>query len=345
MLHSGYREQTYWWELVVLIRKYFIILLVTFNNRGKFQLHISLAVLILALHLHDSQHPFGHRRDNPVNSILHRYEMSSLLILLFMLWCADFFSLDLCKDDGFSCIIMVVVILLSNFVLVCYLIFMFVRAFCVRNGLEKKLSVFIHKRSSFRRKSEKVVGGGGEQKVVGGGGKDGTNKKKKRKKGRTAKKKRRLSSREVMALEMTNVDTLKDLEKDIIDISLADPMFNPMLEKNNNASNKIKRLPKVVKPKEKVDGANKQEEEKEDNDLHIKILKDKANGRRYSYNKRTGETLWVEPEVKEDRKGEPHTKITVGDGGKQKEKLKFAIDAESGRRYSFNPATGTSLWI
>ena len=51
MLHSGYREETYWWELVVLIRKYFIILLVTFNNRGKFQLHISLAVLILALHV------------------------------------------------------------------------------------------------------------------------------------------------------------------------------------------------------------------------------------------------------------------------------------------------------
>ena len=132
-------------------------------------------------------------------------------------------------------------------------------------------------------------------------------------------------------------------------MSLANPMFNPMfnptLEKNNNASNKIKRLPKVVKTKEQVDGANKQEEEKEDNELHIKILKDKANGRRYSYNNKTGETLWVEPEVKEERRGEGNTKIKVGDGGKQKEKLKFAIDAASGRRYSFNPATGTSLWI
>jgi hypothetical protein len=204
---------------------------------------------------------------------------------------------------------------------------------------------------NFRRNSDAdAVLGGGEQKVVEGG----TYKQKKRKKGRTAKKERRLSSREVMALEMTNVDTLKDLEKDIIDVSLANPMLNPMLEKNNNASNKVKRLPKVLKPKEKVDGANKQEEEKEDNELHIQILKDVANGRRYSYNNKTGETLWVDPEVKEERKGgenhdgeekEGDTKIKVDDGGKQEEKLVVAIDAATGRQYSYNPATGTSLWI
>jgi hypothetical protein len=40
MLHSGYRESKYWWELVVMLRKYFIIGLVTFQNRDEFQLHV-----------------------------------------------------------------------------------------------------------------------------------------------------------------------------------------------------------------------------------------------------------------------------------------------------------------
>ena len=61
MLHSGYREEKYWWELMVLCRKYLVILLVTFNTRGEFQLHLALGVLIVALHMHDAQHPFGHR--------------------------------------------------------------------------------------------------------------------------------------------------------------------------------------------------------------------------------------------------------------------------------------------
>ena len=122
---------------------------------------------------------------------------------------------------------------------------------------------------------------------------------------------------------------------------------------NLPASNNIKRLPKVAKTTEKMDGTNNQEE-KEDNELHIKILKDGASGKRYSYNKRTGETSWMDPEVKEERRGEGtddgeekegDTKIKVGDGGKQEEKLVIAIDAATGRQYSYDPATGTSLWI
>ena len=373
MLHSGYREETYWWELVVLIRKYFIILLVTFNNRGKFQLHISLAVLILALHVHDSQHPFGHRRDNPVNSILHRYEMSSLLILLFMLWCADFFSLDLCKDDKFSCNTMVVVILLSNFILVCYLIFMFVRAFCVRNGLEKKLTSFIRKRSlSFRHTSDAEAvlggGGGGEQKV---GQKSGTHHTKKTKKGRTATRERRLSSREVMALEMTSMASQNEREEDVIDLSLV----NPMLKKNNNGNgntvkeirrNKVRRLSKVMKARETTVAVKNRQEEKEeegqegeteDNELGIEILKDEV-GRRYSYNNKTGESLWVDPEVEEMKEGgeehggeteendkEIHVEVDVGGDLEEEEELVFDIDEATGRRYSYNQATGTSLWV
>ena len=59
-------------------------------------------------------------------------------------------------------------------------------------------------------------------------------------------------------------------------------------------------------------------------------------------------------EVKEERRGEGtddgeekegDTKIKVDDGGKQEEKLVIAIDAATGRQYSYDPVTGTSLWI
>ena len=59
LLHSGYRNTKYWWELVVLVRKYAIIAVATFVQSDIRQLHFVLAVLIVALHLHDNQKPFG----------------------------------------------------------------------------------------------------------------------------------------------------------------------------------------------------------------------------------------------------------------------------------------------
>jgi hypothetical protein len=138
MLHSGYRESKYWWELVVMLRKYFIIGLVTFQNRGEFQLHVALGVIVLALHFHDSQHPFGHRRISQVNGVLHRYEMASLLIILFMLWTANFFSLDVCRYEPFWCSFMVFLVLGSNFLFLGLLFFIFLKEFCKRNELHKK---------------------------------------------------------------------------------------------------------------------------------------------------------------------------------------------------------------
>ena len=106
-----YRSSKFWWELVVLLRKYSIIMLVTFNSKGEYQLHMALGIVMVALHLHDSQRPFGHRHVNPTNAVLHRYEMGSLLTLLVMLWCGGFFSLNLCQTENDWCEFMVVVVL------------------------------------------------------------------------------------------------------------------------------------------------------------------------------------------------------------------------------------------
>ena len=143
MLHSGYRKKKYWWELVVLLRKYCIIGLVTFQNRGEFQLHVALGVIILALHFHDSQHPFGHRHVHSVNIILHRYEMASLLIILFMLWCGNFFSLDVCSHAPLWCGVMVVVVFGSNFFFVGLLFVIYVKYFVKRNNFQKIKSLIL----------------------------------------------------------------------------------------------------------------------------------------------------------------------------------------------------------
>ena len=45
MLHSGYQLSKFWWELVMLFHKYSIIMLVTFNSKGEYQLHIALEKL------------------------------------------------------------------------------------------------------------------------------------------------------------------------------------------------------------------------------------------------------------------------------------------------------------
>jgi len=146
MLHSGYRPSKYWWEMVVLLRKYSIIMLVTFNSKGAYQLHFALGIVIVALHLHDSQRPFGRRHVDPTNAVLHRYEMGSLLILLVMLWCAGFFLLELCQTEHGWCDFMAVVVVVSNFLLVGVLLVMYVKEWCKRKNLAKKLYRMIVKK-------------------------------------------------------------------------------------------------------------------------------------------------------------------------------------------------------
>jgi hypothetical protein len=235
MLHSGYREKKFWWETIVLLRKYTIILLVTFNNRGEFQLHIALGILFLALHFHDSQHPFGHRRTAASNATLHRYEMASLLILLFMLWCASFFSLGVCTHEAGWCTFMVVLVLGSNFGLIGGLVIMYGKAWCKRNHLHKKISKFVRK--SFSRKSTvgSTTGTGGGTGVgtgVGTGGGDSGNsngevklpEKSQVPVDTSTQKKRRLSSRELM-LEMTNQKhRIAEHDEEAINVFITSPI-------------------------------------------------------------------------------------------------------------------------
>ena len=214
MLHSGYREEKYWWELVVLMRKYCCIILVTFNTRGEFQLHLALGVLIVALHAHDAQNPFGFRHSHNTNNVLHRYEMASLLILLFMLWCADFFSLDLCEAEPVLCDVMVFIVLGSNFVLISLLLIMFTRAFCARNKFKKRMKKIASKARSFGKSS--LGGKKRRKKRKGGATKSKTTGRRKpiAPKRKNWKRKKRVSSRELMMLEMIKQEIKEEEEEE-----------------------------------------------------------------------------------------------------------------------------------
>ena len=129
----------------MLVRKYAIIAVATFVEGNIRQLHFVLAVLILALHLHDSQKPFGHRNTGRNSGMLHRLETGSLLLLLFLLWCGVYFYVSLksgdglCISDAGACQLLVVMVVGSN---VGYLILVSARCcseWGKRNHLQKRL--------------------------------------------------------------------------------------------------------------------------------------------------------------------------------------------------------------
>jgi hypothetical protein len=284
ILHSGYREEKYWWEMIVLLRKYLIIALVTFNNRGEFQLHIALGVLILALHVHDSQHPFGHRHIDPVNSILHRYEMASLLVLLFMLWCADFFSLDLCRHEPFSCTLLVLLILVSNFALVGLFMVKYCQEFCKRQGVRFSRICFMQsshqsKQANTNSNSSNFVGIG--------------------------------EATQMILLNNTNTSENDDQQDEVVDETVLNPMTSP--KKNASSSNNNNN---ALVPQEELDT---------NSTASIEILYDDVSGRKYSYNRATGERKWQSSPEDE-------------------EKIEIHED-EYGHKYSYNLITGETAWL
>ena len=142
LMHSGYREEKYWWELVVLVRKYLVIAASTFLISDINQLQMVLGVLILALHLHDENSPFGEQE-------LHRIEMLSLLLLTLVLWSGLYFSSSshLCDTSQRGwCVMLVLVVIFSNIVYIMVVTKSCLLHWCTRNHIREKF------RRSFERR-------------------------------------------------------------------------------------------------------------------------------------------------------------------------------------------------
>ena len=115
LIHSGYRPEKYWFELVVLIRKYIVVAASTLILSEANQLQVVLAIIMIALHVHDANNPFG--RTSPGEQLLHRYEMLSLLLLTFLVWSGLYFTSlsHLCETTQKGwCMLLVISVLILN---------------------------------------------------------------------------------------------------------------------------------------------------------------------------------------------------------------------------------------
>ncbi len=137
----------------------------TFVQSDIRQLHFVLAVLILSLHQHEAQKPFGRGErggdgtdgrsgggggSGENNALLHRLEMWSLLVLLFLLWCGIYFFISsasndgLCVADAGACTLLVLGVLGSNVV---YVFVVSLRC-CSAWGKRNRLHGALHRRVS-----------------------------------------------------------------------------------------------------------------------------------------------------------------------------------------------------
>jgi len=138
LIYSGYTKEKYWWELVVLFRKYFVIFVSTFVPSEQHQLQLVLGLFIVAAHLHGTNKPFGD--DSASAALLHRYEMMSLVVLTFFVWCGVYFSLgnEACSRHAGWCTFLTLLVLVSNSVLLVMMTGKFCTAWCARKRVAER---------------------------------------------------------------------------------------------------------------------------------------------------------------------------------------------------------------
>jgi len=143
LLFSGFSPQYWWYEIVLFFRKMGVIFIVTFASSNEQQLHIAMGLLVMLLYLQEHMRPF----DNPEatdnakiqSSKLHRMESFSMLVLIIMIWSAVFFVLG-CNDHDGLCSVLGVGVIFINIVFIGVVVVVFVQAFSKQNKLGYKLS-------------------------------------------------------------------------------------------------------------------------------------------------------------------------------------------------------------
>jgi hypothetical protein len=81
-LYSGYADACWWFDSVVLLRKIFIILFVTFGGRSKYQLHSCMAVLVSMLFVQERLRPYHGERKGAVHLQARAVSMKKMELAL-----------------------------------------------------------------------------------------------------------------------------------------------------------------------------------------------------------------------------------------------------------------------
>ena len=89
LLYSSYRDDLWWWELTVVLRKLALALIGVFGaSLGDMQVHITLALCVLNLLATAVFQPFGGKSAH----VLQKFELLSLLALFLTLWSGSVFN-------------------------------------------------------------------------------------------------------------------------------------------------------------------------------------------------------------------------------------------------------------
>ena len=157
LLYSGYRDDRWWWEIVVLLRKMLFIIVTAFLYEDSMQLHVMMAILIVAFTLHFMFLPFHVRQSVDAGNalpgsvggeshitedgmLLHRLERNSLLALLLLMWSANVFVLSKDRCDSYFCIFLSGACLASNVVFMIQGIRLFIKFFLIRTKIAQHVS-------------------------------------------------------------------------------------------------------------------------------------------------------------------------------------------------------------
>ena len=163
LVYSGFSRKRWYWELVVIARKILMTLIIIFASANTLQLNLMLGVLIFFLYVQERARPFedkeaivprrsgagastgtdsdgangeetndGDGGDGAGQKQLHQQkqfhliEATSLIVLVTMVWAASLFaqSKSTCGNSEWACVILSIVVFVSNiiFVVACFFI-------------------------------------------------------------------------------------------------------------------------------------------------------------------------------------------------------------------------------
>ena len=156
LLYSGYRKNKWWWECVVFLRKLTIIIVATFVELPYIQLMLSL--VICSLLLVAQQHCMPMEAGKNGSNLLHVVEISSLLILMTILWCSLYFERETnCQSGDVGCEFLGALVILTNVLFFLACVGLFIMSFAAHHNLKRKIGAvkkFIRKKSISRMRGD-----------------------------------------------------------------------------------------------------------------------------------------------------------------------------------------------
>jgi hypothetical protein len=331
LFYTAFREDTWWWEGTVALRKIGIAMIGVFGiAMEEMQVSLTLVLVFLVILLTAVRRPYG---ENSTGKLLQRLELSTLCLLYLTLWTASVFTLyPRCEiregESVWWCELMSVIIGLADVIMVILIILLFVwlkgtectggcANRCIRSlpGSIRRASYRVHQKVML----EWDMRHGGEAAVQA------------RVRARTVENERKLTEVDSM---QTMVDNPVGNDRDGT-ASSSSRRFKKVVHRIKQANLVIRAMEKTrsvtAVPNDFFEHAStvmwKDVKNRHDSPV-VTILVDESSGRRYSYNRETSVSEWLEDEEDDGSDGE----IQI-------------LQADDGRKYSFDPVTKVTNWL